>query len=148
MIISGKRAVIGYQDGAIKVWDLKSGSVLQSITGNINIQKSKCYVLFSYLNVNTCVCNPLLYVIVKTVQTVAHVCQCIMSPIWYFAHPKTLNFTCLGHSGHANSITIIDCHTDNTLILTGSADVTTKLISTSTGKVGECFIRWNLQIMQ
>ena len=33
-------------------------------------------------------------------------------------------------------MTCIDCHHDNNLIVTGSTDVTAKIINTATGKVG------------
>ncbi len=36
---------------------------------------------------------------------------------------------------HQDAITCIDCHSENTLVLTGSTDVTSKLINTNTGKV-------------
>ena len=32
---SGKRACVGYQDGALKIWDLKAGTPLHSITGKL-----------------------------------------------------------------------------------------------------------------
>ena len=34
-LITGKRAVVGYQDGAVKIWDLKLGSVLHYLTGRV-----------------------------------------------------------------------------------------------------------------
>ncbi len=48
-----------------------------------------------------------------------------------------------GHSGHSDSLTSLDCHPDNTLILSGSTDVTAKLINTQTGKV---WILWWLRL--
>ena len=43
----GKRSVMGYEDGSIRIWDLKSTSVISSITGNsyILIQLSKSSLL-------------------------------------------------------------------------------------------------------
>ncbi|KAL3855153.1 hypothetical protein ACJMK2_014377 [Sinanodonta woodiana] len=40
-----------------------------------------------------------------------------------------------GHDAHQSTVICMDCHQDNNLIITGSTDVTAKLISSSTGKV-------------
>ena len=39
-----------------------------------------------------------------------------------------------GHA-HSSSVTSLDCHPDNNLIVTGSTDVTAKVISAQSGKV-------------
>lgn len=39
------------------------------------------------------------------------------------------------HNAHTNTISSIDCHRDNNLIVTGSLDSTAKLYHTQTGKV-------------
>ena len=52
---------------------------------------------------------------------------------WYGINDK--HIFAAGHLGHSDSITSIDCHTDNTLVLTGSTDLTAKLININTGKV-------------
>jgi len=38
-------------------------------------------------------------------------------------------------NAHTNAVSSIDCHRDNTLIVTGSLDSTAKLYNTQTGKV-------------
>ncbi|XP_064607664.1 angio-associated migratory cell protein-like [Liolophura sinensis] len=47
--------------------------------------------------------------------------------------------TCLhsvtGHDGHTADVVAMDCHHDNTIVVTGSADSTAKLTNTETGKV-------------
>ena len=52
---------------------------------------------------------------------------------------KSRTYRCIyfwpGHLGHSDSITSIDCHTDNALVLTGSTDLTAKLVNSNTGKV-------------
>ncbi|CAH1788775.1 unnamed protein product [Owenia fusiformis] len=68
----GKRCCVGYEDGAVKTYDLKTSKLSHSFTGN---------------------------------------------------------------SGHAASITSLDCHSNNNLIITGSTDVTAKVISANNGKV-------------
>ena len=40
-----------------------------------------------------------------------------------------------GHMGHESGVTCMDCHHDNNLVITGSTDVTAKVINTNTGKV-------------
>lgn len=40
-----------------------------------------------------------------------------------------------GHDGHTADVVAMDCHHDNTVVVTGSADSTAKLINTETGKV-------------
>ena len=34
---SGKRACAGYEDGSVKVWDLKAGTPLRTLTGKYKI---------------------------------------------------------------------------------------------------------------
>ncbi|KAK3586809.1 hypothetical protein CHS0354_002548 [Potamilus streckersoni] len=68
----GKRVAAGFDSGIVKIWDLKSGSILHNISG---------------------------------------------------------------HDAHQSAVICMDCHQDNNLIITGSTDVTAKLISSSTGKV-------------
>lgn len=45
-------------------------------------------------------------------------------------------------SGHGSSVTSLDCHVDNQLIISGSTDVTAKVISLKTGKVGQTKYRY------
>lgn len=68
----GKRVCVGYDDGTLRTWDLKSASTLSSITGS---------------------------------------------------------------SAHQSTITCIDSHHDNSLVVSGSTDVTAKLVNSATGKV-------------
>ncbi|XP_013381116.1 angio-associated migratory cell protein [Lingula anatina] len=72
----GKRACTGYDDGTVKIWDLKEGSPLHSISG---------------------------------------------------------------HDAHDGAITCIDCHPDNVMVVTGSVDVTAKVINSNNGKVVTTF---------
>ncbi|XP_014663766.1 PREDICTED: angio-associated migratory cell protein-like isoform X2 [Priapulus caudatus] len=68
----GKRACVGYDDGVVKIWDLKTGAG---------------------------------------------------------------QFTLSDGDAHKSSVTCLDCHHDNTLIATGSTDVTCRLINSHNGKV-------------
>ena len=34
---SGKRACAGYEDGSVKVWDLKAGTPIRTLTGKCQI---------------------------------------------------------------------------------------------------------------
>ncbi|XP_070569921.1 angio-associated migratory cell protein-like [Ptychodera flava] len=68
----GKRCCAGYEDGSIRIWDLKETSVLQTFTA---------------------------------------------------------------HTGHSGGITSLDCHSDGSLLVSGSTDSTAKLLNSNTGKV-------------
>ena len=53
---------------------------------------------------------------------------------------KTLQFQNIfvllkGREGHNSAVVCMDCHLDNTTIITGSTDVTSKLFNSYTGKV-------------
>lgn len=72
----GKHLCAGYDDGTIKVWDIKTGDVWKTISGR---------------------------------------------------------------DGHKSTVVCMDCHHDNSMILTGSTDITAKLINASTGKVLSTF---------
>jgi WD40 repeat protein len=86
----GKRLVCGYEDGTIKIWDLKSGSAIHTITGRF----------FNFV---------ISFLVLK---------MCFLS-----------------YAGHQGSITSLSCHPDNVVIMTGSVDVTSRLINSQTGKV-------------
>lgn len=72
----GKRLCVGYDDGSVKLWDMKSGGIIHNITGN---------------------------------------------------------------DAHKSSIICLDCYNDNNIIITGSTDVTAKIINTNSGKVLSTF---------
>jgi len=72
ILADGKTACVGYEDGAVKVWDLKAAAAVHTISG---------------------------------------------------------------HDGHKSSVFCMDTSSNGSLILTGSGDMTAKLINTTTGKV-------------
>ena len=123
--ITGKRAVVGYQDGAVKIWDLKSGSVLHHVTGSVcrNYMYKLCHI--------------------KLLRDFFWEEEIKLWKFYTVTVGKYIyHIFTAGHLGHSDSITSIDCHTDNTLVLTGSADLTVKLININTGKVS------NLELLQ
>jgi len=69
---NGTTLVAGYEDGCVKVWDLKTASAMHTIQG---------------------------------------------------------------HLAHTGSVTSMDCHHNNMLVITGSTDATAKVVNISTGKV-------------
>ncbi|XP_060080044.1 angio-associated migratory cell protein-like [Ylistrum balloti] len=72
----GKRVCVGYDDGAVKIWNMKTADVMKTISGR---------------------------------------------------------------EGHTSTVVCMDCHQDNSMVMTGSTDVTAKIINTSTGKVLSTF---------
>lgn len=51
-MLAGKRLVAGYEDGTVKVWDLKSGSALHSFSGEYSLDRNQ-WVTMVTLNLNT-----------------------------------------------------------------------------------------------
>ncbi|KAH3753809.1 angio-associated migratory cell protein-like [Dreissena polymorpha] len=76
ILSDGKRMCVGYDDGSIKIWDLKSATVQHSITGM---------------------------------------------------------------NAHKSTVLCVDSHLVNNVIMTGSSDVTSKIINSATGKVLSTF---------
>lgn len=73
MVMSdGKRACVGYDDGSLRLWDLKGGTVQQTVSG---------------------------------------------------------------HGSHKSTVVCLDCHPDNSLIMSGSTDVTANIVNSSSGKI-------------
>lgn len=66
---AGRRAVVGYEDGTVRIWDLKQGNSLHVLKGT----KYCVEETFSSLEHNTCilVISPLL----KKIGSFAHFCR-------------------------------------------------------------------------
>lgn len=74
--VTGRRVVVGYENGTIRIMDLKTSNLLFTISPNV---------------------------------------------------------------GHSSTITTLDCHTDNNLLLSAAVDGKTLLITLHTGKVRKIF---------
>ncbi|XP_071148534.1 angio-associated migratory cell protein-like [Mytilus edulis] len=55
--------------------------------------------------------------------------------IWDLKDVNTLHSFNPGREGHGSSVVCMDCHHDNTRIMTGSTDVTSRLYNANTGKL-------------
>lgn len=108
---SGKRAVVGYEDGTVRVWDLKQGNAIHVFKG-----KSGGVLMLSGL--------------AKIFRDFVH--EMNHGKDWR----RILCCFVSGQDGHQGALTCLACNKDGTLVLTGSVDGYAKLINTATGKVG------------
>ena len=97
--------MVGYEDGTIRIWDLKQGNsvhVLKGIGGGGGVNLGLCE---------------------ERAET------------WVRMKPDFPRCFILGTEGHQGPLTCVAANQDGSLILTGSVDCQAKLVSATTGKV-------------
>ena len=51
-LFTGKRACVGYENGSLRIWDLKGGTILHNVSGNVKAgQPTKWVVNFPCLEI-------------------------------------------------------------------------------------------------
>lgn len=161
----GKRAVVGYEDGTMRIWDLKQGTSLHVLKGGKGVFHLGC--IPCAVNSELCLFTEAAHAEVRGCQESGAGCSVLVAAVpchggatmgwvqcrdcrgrraglrgaWSFCRDgcsTCLLFISTGQDGHQDPLTCVASNQDGSLILTGSVDCHAKLVNSATGKVSPC----------
>ncbi|KAJ8320409.1 hypothetical protein KUTeg_001996, partial [Tegillarca granosa] len=137
---SNNLVISGGQDDKAYVWSATNGEVLLNCTGH---KDSVTCVGFSHDGMYAATADLSGLIKVWKVETKKEIWSFEASDVETFqGHGCTAGVGRImpdGNDAHKSSIICLDCYNDNNIMITGSTDVTAKIINTNTGKVLSTF---------